>query len=126
MNMISQLRQRVSQNGEAKLSLEEFNQLQAEWILRAQIEVSESCPVYALPSNTREQLTHQQSGTEYQIRVNGNPVSDSPSLDNEMLDSFANACAKQPEDYVDIVSIRTEILMNQFNYRQMQRHFVKV
>lgn len=123
--MISQLRQRVSQNGEATLSLEEFNQLQAEWIVRAQIEVSENSPVYALPSNAGKPVTRQQSGTEYQVRINGKPLCDSPSLDNEMLDCFANACAEKPEDYVDIVSVRTEILMSQFNYRQMQRHFVK-
>jgi hypothetical protein len=125
MNMISQLRQRVSQNGEATLTLEEFNQLQAEWIIRAQIEVSESCPVYALPSSAGKPVTRQQSGTEYQVRINGKQLCDSPSLDNEMLDSFANACAEKPEDYVDIVSVRTEILMSQYNYRQMQLHFVK-
>jgi hypothetical protein len=124
--MISQLRQRVAQNGEAKLSLEEFNQLQTEWIVRAQIEVSDNCPVYALQRKIDKPVTHQQSRTEYQVRINGKAVSDSPSMDNEMMDSFANACAENPEVYVDIVSVRTEILMNQFNYRQMQRHFVKI
>jgi hypothetical protein len=59
MNMISQLRQRVSQNGEATISLEEFNQLQAEWITRAQIEVSEECPVYALQFKNGKPVTHQ-------------------------------------------------------------------
>ena len=38
MNMISQLRQRVSENGEATISLDEYNQLQAEWTTRAGIE----------------------------------------------------------------------------------------
>lgn len=34
MNMISQLRQRVANAGRAEISVEEFNQLQAEWIRR--------------------------------------------------------------------------------------------
>lgn len=35
MNMISQLRQRVLKDGAASISVDEFNQLQAEWIQRA-------------------------------------------------------------------------------------------
>lgn len=37
MNMISQLRQRVRQNGKAEITAEEYDQLQAEWITRAGI-----------------------------------------------------------------------------------------
>lgn len=36
--MISTLRQRVRENGEAVITLEEFNQLKAEWITRTKIE----------------------------------------------------------------------------------------
>lgn len=48
MNTISLLRKRVAENGETTISLDEFNQLQAEWITRAQIEVGEKVPVYDL------------------------------------------------------------------------------
>ena len=41
MNMISQLRQRVSKNGTTTISVEEFNQLQSEWIKR----VGEQAPI---------------------------------------------------------------------------------
>lgn len=34
MNMISQIRQRINASGEASVSIDEFNQLQAEWITR--------------------------------------------------------------------------------------------
>lgn len=47
MNMISQLRRRVSEDGAASLNIDEFNQLQAEWITRAKIEVVP--PVAKLP-----------------------------------------------------------------------------
>tara|TARA_R110001583_G_scaffold155783_6_gene307465 strand:+ start:1141 stop:1446 length:306 start_codon:yes stop_codon:yes gene_type:complete len=39
MNMISQLRQRVSEDGAASLNIDEFNRLQTEWVTRAKIEV---------------------------------------------------------------------------------------
>lgn len=58
MNMISQLRKRVAENGEATISLAEFNQLQAEWITRANITVSEKDPIYDLQFN-EDKVTHQ-------------------------------------------------------------------
>lgn len=59
MNMISQLRQKVQKNGSATISLEEFNQLQAEWITRAEINVSEDCPIYELQFKNGKPVTHQ-------------------------------------------------------------------
>jgi len=38
MNMISTLRQRVRAGGSATITIDEFNQLQSEWITRANIE----------------------------------------------------------------------------------------
>jgi len=38
MNMISELRQRVIKEGSATITLDEFNQLQAEWITRTKAE----------------------------------------------------------------------------------------
>ena len=40
MNMISTLRQRVREGGCATLTLDEFNQLQAEWITRTRIDTA--------------------------------------------------------------------------------------
>ena len=68
---------------------------------------------------------HQQSGTVYQVRVNGAAVAHWSTIDNFFLAEFASVCAKNPDEYVDIVSVRTEILMNQNTYSQMQRHFRK-
>lgn len=34
MNIISQLRQRIRENGKAEITISEFNQLQSEWIMR--------------------------------------------------------------------------------------------
>jgi hypothetical protein len=68
---------------------------------------------------------HQQSGTVYQVRVNGSAVAHWSSVDHSLLDEFANVCAQNPDEYVDIVSVRTEILMSQNTYSQMQRHFRK-
>lgn len=59
MNMISQLRKTISENGQATITVDEFNQLQAEWITRAQIQVSEECPVYALQFKSGRPITHQ-------------------------------------------------------------------
>jgi hypothetical protein len=39
MNMISEIRQRVSEYGFTNITVDEFNHLQAEWITRANIEV---------------------------------------------------------------------------------------
>ena len=41
MNMISQLRQRVVKDGKTEITVEEFNQLQAEWITRTKMEKDE-------------------------------------------------------------------------------------
>lgn len=68
---------------------------------------------------------HQQSGTEYQVRINGSPVIYYNILSNDLFDHYAKVCADNPNDYVDIVAVRTEILMNQHTYSQMQRHFCK-
>ena len=68
MNMISQLRQRVVQNGSAMITLEEFNQLQAEWITRARMDVSDKDPLYGLnflPSFVKPYPNHFQ----YELKI---------------------------------------------------------
>lgn len=56
--MISQLRERVRINGTATITIDEFNQLQAEWITRANIVVSDNNPVYDLQFNNGKPVTH--------------------------------------------------------------------
>lgn len=66
---------------------------------------------------------HQQSGTEYQIRINGAPVAWYPYFDKYTLAEYAKVCNDNAGEYVDIVSVRTEILLNQGSYHQMKLHF---
>ena len=66
---------------------------------------------------------HQQSGTEYQARINGSPILWDNSVSRDLLCNYAKVCADNPNDYVDIVAVRTEILMNQHTYMQMKKHF---
>jgi len=59
MNMISQLRQRVQKNGhDTLITVDEFNQLQAEWITRASIIVCDENPVYDLQFKNGKPVTH--------------------------------------------------------------------
>lgn len=68
-------------------------------------------------------MSHQTSSTEYKIRINGSPVAHWSSIDSYFLDEFAKVCKDNPNDSVDFVMVRTEIIMNQFNYDQMKKHF---
>lgn len=68
---------------------------------------------------------HQSSKNEYQIRVNGVPYRYYSAMSKEVYDTYLGVCSDLPDDYVDIVLIRTEILMSQYDYHQMKRHFGK-
>jgi len=60
VNMISELRKRINKNGHGTLiTVDEFNKLQAEWITRANIEVSNDNPVYDLQFKNGKPVTHQ-------------------------------------------------------------------
>ena len=74
-------------------------------------------------AQTIQERQHQQSETEYQIRINGSAVRYFPFFNNEVLEHYAQVCADNQGDYVDIVSVRKEILLNQGSYHQMKRHF---
>lgn len=67
--------------------------------------------------------THQQSNTEYQVRINGMPILWYSNIHKDLLLTYAQVCADHPNDYVDVVAVRTEILMNQHTYMQMKKHF---
>lgn len=64
------------------------------------------------------------SKTQYQIRINGSFACELDCFDKYSIEKFAEICRDNPNDFVDVVFVRTEILMNQFSYHQMQRHFM--
>ena len=66
------------------------------------------------------------STTEYQIRVGGYPVSYPYCIDKDALQEFAEICKNNPDSFVDIVRVNTEIVMGKFEYNQMKRHFVGI
>jgi len=68
---------------------------------------------------------HQSNKSEYQIRIDGKPVYFPHSVDSYALDKYAELCASNPDCYVDIVSVSTEIILSQFEYHQLKRHFEK-
>lgn len=74
---------------------------------------------------SNERVQHQQSSTGYQIRINWEPVRWSVSLDSDVIDEYSKLCSENIGEYVDIVAIRTEILMNQHTYNQMKKHFAR-
>ena len=51
MNMMSQIRKRVSETGDATISLDEYNQLQNEWITRVGIDNSSFQPMTTAPKD---------------------------------------------------------------------------
>ena len=50
---------------------------------------------------------HQQSGTEYQVRINGLPVGYYYMHCTDLFEHYAKVCADNPNDYVDVVAVRT-------------------
>lgn len=63
------------------------------------------------------------SKTNYLIRINGAPISEFQSFDRYAIEEFARVCEERQGDFVDVVSVRTEILMNQYSYHEMKKHF---
>ena len=66
---------------------------------------------------------HQSSHFEYQIRIDGKAEYYPYSMHKECLEEFVKICKEHPNCYVDIVRINTEIIMSQYDYEQMKRHF---
>ncbi|WP_415913065.1 hypothetical protein [Neptuniibacter sp. QD37_11] len=66
---------------------------------------------------------HQSSHTQYQVRVDGKPVFHTHSIDEEAMDKWLEASEANPGCYVDLVSVRTEIIMNLYNYDRVRKHF---
>jgi len=68
---------------------------------------------------------HQSSHKEYQVRIEGKPIYYPHTMDAEALRTWAKVCKDNPDCYVDIVRIDTQIIMSQFEYCQMKKHFDK-
>lgn len=69
---------------------------------------------------------HQQSGTVYQIRIDGKPVRYFTMIGQTEINDWLKICCDNPDCYVDIAIIRTEILLNQYNYALLEKHFESV
>jgi len=69
---------------------------------------------------------HQASSSHYQIRVDGEVVGHLHSIDSHALERWAEICEKNDDCYVDIVRIDTQIIISQYEYHQMKRHFNKL
>jgi len=66
---------------------------------------------------------HQSSGSEYQIRIDGKPVAYPMIICPAVMNEWLDLCHENPDCYVDIVSVHTEIVMSQHTYTQVKKHF---
>jgi len=73
-----------------------------------------------------EDKIHQSSHVDYQIRIDGVAKYYPQRLDKNSLKAFIKLCEKNPNCYVDIARVNTEIVMSQYDYHQMKRHFKEV
>ena len=70
-----------------------------------------------------EKKVHQSNKSEYQIRMDGKPLLYPVAIGPSEIGEWLDLCQENPDCYVDIVSVQTEIVMSQQIYRQMKRHF---
>jgi hypothetical protein len=66
---------------------------------------------------------HYASENEFRIRVNGTAVRYYSVMSSQIINDFVEICAENHSEYVDVVSIRTEILISQHTYGLMEKHF---
>jgi len=66
---------------------------------------------------------HQSNSSEYHIRVDGKTLYWSSMLGRVEINEFLKLCKENPDCYVDIARVSTEILMNQGEYHSFQIHF---
>lgn len=70
-----------------------------------------------------EEKEHQSNKTEIQIRIDGKPVYFPAYLCKITLNKYAELCKENPDCYIDIVRVDTQILFSQFEYNMMKKHF---
>jgi len=65
----------------------------------------------------------QSNQSEYQIRINGSPVVFETMMSLSLMDEWEKISAENPNDFVDIVLVSTNILMANNIYGIMEKHF---
>ena len=68
---------------------------------------------------------HQASHNEYQVRVDGKPVYFNGCISQHTFNKYRQLCEENPDCYVDIVRVSTDIICNQGMYQEIKRHFEK-
>ena len=66
---------------------------------------------------------HQTSTWEYQLRIDGGFVESFQSISEEAFTQWLEVCKDNPDCYVDIVRVNTEIIISQGKYLAMKQHF---
>jgi hypothetical protein len=66
---------------------------------------------------------HQSNKTEYHLRVDGEVIRQFSDILGEEVDEWARLCGENKDCYVDIVRVDTTIILSQFNYGVMDKHF---
>jgi len=59
----------------------------------------------------------------YQVRIDGKVVVYESMFSRSLMDIYADKCKENEGCYVDIVRVDTQILVSQYDYQQMKRHF---
>ena len=65
----------------------------------------------------------QNNSTEYQLRINGKPIKYFDSLTAEEIGMWLKCVDENPEQFVDIALVRTEILFSPHRYYAIKKHF---
>ena len=69
---------------------------------------------------------HQANRSEYQVRVDGKPVYFNGCISKHTFDKYRELCKENPDCYVDVVRVSTDIICNQGTYHEFKRHFEAV
>jgi uncharacterized ParB-like nuclease family protein len=70
---------------------------------------------------------HQANHSVYQVRIDGKPVYYfNGCISKHTFDKYRELCRENPDCYVDIVRVSTDIICNQGTYHEFQRHFEAV
>lgn len=69
---------------------------------------------------------HQANHSEYQVRVDGKPVYFNGCISQHTFNKYLELCHANPDCYVDIVRVSTDIICNQGTYHEFKRHFEAV
>lgn len=66
---------------------------------------------------------HQSNTSEYQIRIDGKPVYWNGCISKHTFNKYRELCRDNPDCYVDVVRVSTDIICNQRVYNEFKHHF---